>query len=248
MNNSNIDIKTLTTEPYVHLENAKDLELWNKECEVAYNQQLRHKYKYEFFKNAFDFLYAHKLDCDYYEFGCHKARTFRMALTEARKKNFKDINFYAFDSFEGLPDVQTNFEHSIVYAPGELSTGENDFMQIIKEHGLFVNSVKTVKGFYEDSLNDTLKNKLMSIKSKISLVTLDCSLYNSFVCAFNFIEDFIQEGTIIYIDDYRVTYKGSPIQGAAKAFKEFEKKSKFAYEPFLDIGWFGKSFIAYRNN
>lgn len=241
------EVKTIKEEPFVKLQNGNDLQYWAKENEIIYNQQLRQKAKMEFYQNALEFLYAHDIQGDYYEFGCHKVRTFRMVLTEARKKNFTNMNFYAFDSFEGLPDLgDVNHEHNVVYNQGALTTDEKEFMRIINEHQLFIDKVETIKGFYEDSLNNDLKIKLNNKKSKIALVTLDCSFYDSFVSSFNFIEDLIQEGTIIYIDDYRVTYKGNPNKGAPKAFKEFVEKSQYSFEPFLDIGWFGKSYIAYK--
>lgn len=244
---SSIKIKNMKTEPYVHLQNEAELRGWDKENEISYNQQLRQKAKVEFYQNAFDFLYSHSIVGDYFEFGCHKIRTFRMALTEARKKNFNDMSFLAFDSFEGSPDYgNKNKEHNNIYTPGGLSTSEQNFMGIIKEHGLFINKVKTFKGFYEKSLNCENKQKLLENNHKISLVTLDCSFYSSFVTAFDFIEDFLQEGSIIYIDDYRVTYKGNPEKGVPLAFKEFKEKSKFKYEEFLNVGWFGKSYIVYK--
>lgn len=242
-----INIRTLEDEPFLDLQDGHTLKDWNKDDEVIYNQQLRQKAKMEFYQNAFDFLYSHAIKGDYFEFGSHKVRTFRMVLTEARKKNFTDMNFYSFDSFDGSPDLgDLNQEHNIVYKAGELSTSEELFMSIIKEHSLFVDKVKTIKGFYETSLNEECKKEFKNSGSKISLVTLDCSFYDSFVSAFNFIEDFLQEGTIIYIDDYRVTYKGNPEKGVPKAFSEFAKNSKYKFEPFLDIGWFGKSFIVYK--
>lgn len=245
--NTNSEILTISSEPFVKLQNSQELSTWNKEDEVSYNQQLRQKAKLSFYQQAFDFLYSQEIKGDYFEFGSHKVRTFRMALTEARKKNFTDMNFYAFDSFDGSPDFgELNNEHGKIYKAGELSTSVESFMNTIKEHGLFVNQVYTIKGFYEKSLNDECKITLKLKNSKIALVTLDCSFYDSFVAAFNFIEDFLQEGTILYIDDYRVTYKGNPTQGVPKAFKEFEKKSQYKFEPFLDIGWFGKSFIVYK--
>lgn len=241
------EIKTLDIEPYIHLEDGNNLKNWSKNDEIIYNQQLRQKAKYNFYQESFEFLSAHSIEGDYFEFGCHKARTFRMVLTEARKKNFSNMNFYAFDSFEGLPNIGTKInEHNDVYDAGALNTNESAFMDIIKEHNLFTNNVFTVKGFYEESLSPELKNDLSRKNTKASLVTLDCSFYDSFVCAFDFLDDYIQEGTILYIDDYRVTYKGNPNEGAPKAFKEFMEKSKFKFEEFLNIGWFGKSFIAYK--
>jgi hypothetical protein len=79
-------IKLLEDEPFLYLENGNDLENWSKKDEIIYNQQLRHYAKLEFFRQTFDFIYAQDIKGDYFEFGVHKARTFRMALTEARKK------------------------------------------------------------------------------------------------------------------------------------------------------------------
>lgn len=246
--NRSTEIQTSQNEPFVKLQDGADLKNWSKDDEIIYNQQLRQKAKVEFYQQAFEFIRAQSIIGDYFEFGCHKVRTFRMALTEARKKNIVSMNFYAFDSFDGLPDLgDKNSEHNDIYNAGALTTSEKSFMSIIKEHKLFENKVHTVKGFYENSLTNELKNKLIKDNAKIAFVTLDCSFYDSFVDAFNFIENFIQEGTIIYIDDYRVTYKGNPTKGAPKAFKEFQNKSQYKFEPFLDIGWFGKSFIAYKD-
>ncbi len=244
---SSMTIKKLDKEPYIHLENGEELAGWGKTEEVIYNQQLRQIAKLEFYRNAFDFLYAHKIMGDYFEFGCHKVRTFRMALTEARKKNMHNMTFYAFDSFDGLPDNgYTPSYNSDYYAPRQLTTSLEDFRGIIKEHGVYPDRVIPIEGFYEDTLDDENKNSFKQKGVKAALITLDCSLYKSFVLAFDFIEDFLQEGTMIYIDDYRVTCYGSPVQGAPKAFDEFKKKSAFKFEPFLDIGWFGKSFFVYK--
>lgn len=245
-NHSLIKIKSIAEEPYVFLEDGKHMSNWDKEKEIIYNQQLRQKAKVEFYRNAFEFLYAHSIEGDYFEFGCHKVRTFRMALTEARKKNMHNMMFYAFDTFEGLPDFKDNSAHNVQYRPELLSTGEEEFLSIIKQHNIYVDKVKTIKGRYEDILVEGFKKDFKSKGIKIALVTLDCSLYQSFVTTFNFIEDFLQEGSLLYIDDYRVTYKGSPILGVPKAFNEFKKKSAFEFEPFLDVGWFGKSFISYK--
>ena len=38
-------------------------------------------------------------------------------------------------------------------------------------------------------------------------------------------------------------YKGQKSKGVAKAFYEYKKKSKWQFEDYLNIGWFGKSFI-----
>lgn len=249
MNENKTDTATihcLNSEPYVYLEDGTQLAKWNKEDEILYNQQMRQKEKLKFYRHAFEFIKSHDLPGDYFEFGCHRVRTFRMALTEARKKNIFHMNFYAFDSFAGLPDCGNNLNHNYQYSAQLLSTSEQEFIATIRQHNLFINQVKTIKGFYQESLTPTLKAGLLNQGAKIALVTLDCSLYESFVSAFQFIEAFLQEGSVIYIDDYWVTFKGSPLQGVPRAFNEFKEKSAFGFEPYLPVGWFGKSFITYK--
>jgi hypothetical protein len=95
------DYEGISTEFY-----KKDFALWSKNDEIAYNNnEIRQRAKYWFFQNSFDYLSANFVEGDYMEFVCHKARTFRMALSEARKKSFEWMNFYAFDSFDGLPEA-----------------------------------------------------------------------------------------------------------------------------------------------
>jgi hypothetical protein len=170
-----------------------------------------------------------------------------MVLSEARKKNFENMNFYAFDSFEGLPDLGSkNLEHKKYYKPKNLKTPDNTFMDIINKHGLFTDKIFLIKGFYQDTLNDELKKKLKSKNSVAALITFDCNLDESYKCALDFSKDFLQEGTILYLDDYRGAYRGNPTKGIPKVFEEFRKKSNFKFDDFLNIGWFGKSYIAYK--
>ena len=76
-------MKTINNEPFILLKNKK----YNtKKQEVIYNQIYRHKQKYSFFENALDYVYANNIKGDYFEFGVHKARTFRFFLDILIKK------------------------------------------------------------------------------------------------------------------------------------------------------------------
>lgn len=116
---------------------------------------------------------------------------------------------------------------------------------MMKNHGLYQSQIHTYAGFYQDSLTDNLAETLRTANRDASLVCIDCDLYESAVPVFNFIEMFLQEGTVIYIDDYWTGYRGNPNQGVSKAFKEFSSKSNWKFEEYLSIGWAGKSFITY---
>lgn len=132
-----------------------------------------------------------------------------------------------------------------VWEQGTLATSEQDFIKLIKEHGIYVDRVKTIKGFYHESLTDELQKHFVEHENKIALATIDCDLYESAVPVFEFIEPLLQKGTVIYIDDFFAGYKGSPLEGVSRAFLEFQRNSRWKFIHHLNIGWWGRSYIAY---
>lgn len=238
-----LNILKKNSEPWVYIPDSNDLSPWDHENRIVYNQRNRHMAKMFFFQSVFDFITDNRIHGDYFEFGVHKCRTFRMVLSEARKHNLENMNFYAFDSFEGLPQRDEEDDSIEVWQGGALTTSEKDFMLALEEHGLYLDKIKTVKGFFENSLNNDLKKDFKTNGCIASLINIDCDFYKSATPVFNFIEDFLQEGTVIYIDDMYAGYKGQKSKGVAKAFYEYKKNSKWNFEEYLNIGWFGKSFI-----
>ena len=220
-----------------------DFDNWNKETEISYNNnEVRQKEKYRFFQLAYDYLCANGIEGDYYEFGCHRVRTFRMSLSEARKKNLTNINFYAFDSFEGLPDV-SDIDKFAGWEKGMLKTSGEMFDKIVKEHGIYPDRIHKIKGFYKDSLTPALQQDLIRKGSKTAIAYIDCDLYESAASVLDFLEPLLQEGAIVCFDDWNV-FKADPHRGEKRAFKEFKNRTKWHFEDFITVGWFGKSFIA----
>lgn len=234
----------LDHDPWVAIPTGADLENWGRNDEIRYNQNLRYGERWRFFALTFDFLKENGISGDYWEFGCHRCRTFRMALTEARRRSLDETRFVAFDSFAGLPDEQT--EHGVTpWAAGALCTSEEEFLDTVCRHGVYVDRVQTVKGFYQNSLTATLRDRFLEEGRRAALINVDCDLYESAVPVFDFIEPFIQPGTVLYIDDFFAGYKGSPEMGVSRVFTDFQKKSRFRFIEHLQVGWAGRSFIAY---
>ncbi len=232
-------------EPWVKLPDHSAFETWSKQDEVAYNQANRQIEKYRFFVKAFDFIQDCKLVGDYHEFGCHRVRTFRMALSEARRHFLDHMKFWAFDSFAGLPESTSNPSHPLWNTAGALTTSEEEFRAVVERHGVYVDRVHTIKGFYDQVLTPERVNKFLDNEAKIALACIDCDLYESAVPVFNFIEPLLQEGSLLYLDDLFVGYKGSPHRGVARAFLEFQARSRFKFARHMDVGWWGRSYIAY---
>lgn len=236
-------IKKINTEPFVEILKHKDYLNKDHSDLVTLKQQLRQEKKFEFYQLAFDFISENNVKGDYFEFGVHKARTFRMALSEANKNQLNDMYFHAFDSFEGLPG--SNSHSNKLWNKGALTTSEKEFLSLVDETTNSLDRVKIIKGFYNDSLTNDLKKNYLNNHNKIAFLCVDCDLYESAVPVFNFVSELITVGSIIYLDDFNVGHKGSHLEGVSKAFTEFSNNSRFKFREFLNVGWWGKSFITY---
>jgi hypothetical protein len=235
-------IRPIDLEPWVALADASELAGWGESDEIRYNQRNRQAEKYLFFRRTFDFLKENAVRGDYHEYGCHRARTFRMALTEARRQNLSNMKFWAFDSFAGLPSP---VEKTSVakWTAGALATSEEAFLALIHTHGLYTTAVNTVKGFFAESLHADRQRAFLERENRIALATIDCDLYESAVPVFGFIEPLLRPGSIIYLDDLFVGNRGDPRGGVARAFAEFRKRTRWGFVRHLDVGWWGRSYI-----
>lgn len=201
----------------------------------------------EMLKTAKDFIAAAKLEGDYLEFGVFEGKIFISAYHFIKKLKLKNpIQFYAFDSFKGLPEVRgIDADENKSFHKAQYSADENRFKKNIRNKGVDLKRVSVISGFYNETLNQATKEKL-PIK-KASIVWIDCDLYESTVPVLNFITDYIQDGTILIFDDW-FCFKGNPNKGEQKAFREWLKKNNQIYATqFHKFGWHGNSFIMHRD-
>ena len=168
---------------------------------------------------------------DYFEFGSHGAYTMRMAWDCFH--HIFDWNYIAFDSFEGLPEIEP-IDRMKIWQKGKLKTSDDEFRQVVTKHGIPSDRLRLVKGFYKDSLNDDLRRDLGPRKAAV--VYVDCDLYASAVDVLAFVKDYLQLGTIIVFDDWNCFY-GDPNRGERLAFREFcEANPQIAFEQFVSNG------------
>ena len=233
-------------EPWVDLLSNEELKDLKNEDYVAINQQRRQVAKLEFFKTAYDFLHDSQIQGDYFEFGCHRARTFRMVLSCAQFYGYHKSKFFAFDSFDGLPDIGKDTIKQ--WTPNALTTSEEDFRRLLEEDGFDLQRVETIKGFYSSSLTPVLSERFQMEGVKANLINVDCDYYASAKDVFNFIEPFLAHGTVIYLDDVFAGFSKNADGGVMNAFNEFSKVSSFHFNRFLDIGWWGRSFVVSEAN
>lgn len=157
------------------------------------------------------------IDGYYFEFGSHEARTMRLAW-----RHFQHLfkwDFVAFDSFEGLPEIDA-IDRQQIWQKGRLHTAEEDFVRIVTRAGMPRSRLRTVKGFYDQSLTADLQREFLPRKAAV--VYVDCDLYKSTVPVLQFIKPFLQIGTVIVFDDWNCFY-GDPQRGERRAWREFRE-------------------------
>jgi len=204
-------------------------------------EKILHPEKFECLDIAIQFICWNQIPGDYLEFGCYSGKTFRAAESKFREHRRNVTNFlsdkdkaefcassprlFAFDSFQGLPPPGGVDAHP--YTPkhwkeATFSMSYAEFESALVSHGADMSSIRIVDGWYENTLSEeTRRSHELQL---VSLVNIDCDLYESTALCLDFITPLIQDGTVILFDDYNF-YRGSPHLGERRAFREWLEKN-----------------------
>lgn len=196
------------------------------------HEAFRDRQREHLFFNIARFCFLNKLTDGYYlEFGCHKARTMRLAWEHTGP--IFDWTYVGFDSFAGLPE-STGIDLAAGCGKGALCTSEETFRDLVTAAGLPAERLRTVKGFYEESLTPALAEELSP--GKASVVFIDCDLYHSTVPALAFARPFLRRGTVIVFDDW-FCFFGDPELGERRAWAEFRRENpRLRFVEFVQNG------------
>jgi len=195
--------------------------------------------KEKIIRNAMIFASFSSLKGDYLEFGVWKGKSFISAYKFAKLFNLKNMNFYAFDSFKGLPVIYGSEREK--FKEGMFHCSVKTFKENLSRNNIDINKVKIIEGWYNDTLNKTTKKKL-GIK-EAAIIMIDCDLYASTVPVLDFITDYLVAGTIIIFDEW-FAFKGDPNKGEQRAVNEWLKKNpNIKLIEYKKYGCAGISFI-----
>jgi len=184
-------------------------------------------------------------DGDYLEFGVDQGKSFLAAYRMAERHGLAKMRFYAFDSFQGLPEIRGIDREVPQFKPGQYATSQEQFLLNLRSAGVDLARVSVVPGWYHEILNAETKRKL-PLRSA-AVIWVDCDLYESTVPVLNFITDYVVDGTIIIFDDW-FCFRGSPQRGEQRAFREWlAKHPEIGATEYYKHGFFGNSFVLHRN-
>lgn len=212
----------------------------------------------QIFLSAFDriFLllsafYLNGLRGDIYEFGVMYGYSARILTDCMNRFGLEQARLHLLDSFEGLPEGTQHDLNSYEYLNGawqkgvlSVPEGLDSVLLHELEKKLGKGRVLTVKGFFEDTLEEHLIN---SQAKKALLVNLDCDLYSSskYVLRTLIEHNILQDGTLLICDDWMTSF-GNPNIGQRKAVKEIlDVYSNWSIECLFNYGLGSHVFVVH---
>lgn len=205
--------------------------------------------KYFALKKAFYLVNLEELEGAYIEFGVFTGSSMACAVQCSKYSRVGDVKkrkFLGFDSFEGFGDLSKDDEHPF-YKNLNFKTDYNSVHKRLSKVLGKKNSasLELVKGFFNESCDGIEPSKYGVEKAAVILI--DCDTYDGSKSSFGFIEQTLQEGTVLILDDY-FSYKGKSERGIKKAFDEWKLISKFKPRFIDNYGMGGRMFILNEKN
>ena len=194
------------------------------------------------FVQVWHYLRRAQVPGDYLEFGVFRGQGFELSLraaTKVLKSDRSSRRFFAFDSFAGLPDVDSD-KDSGIFQRGDFAAGEQQFRRHIAKAARGW-PIVVVPGFFSESLADGLRAQHQMTHAAFAVI--DCDIYASTVDALRFLTPLLHSGSVLYFDDWY--YAGRDLRrGEPGACAEWlDRNPTIHLLPFGRVGETGQLFL-----
>jgi hypothetical protein len=165
-----------------------------------------------------------------------------------RQHIWNNMRFFAFDSFEGLPSLETDDAGTADFKKGFFAdTSVEHVKSNLQKNDVPLERVNFIEGWFSNTCTAETARKFEI--SKAAIIWIDSDLYSSARDVLNFVREFLQDGTILIFDDW-FCYKGNPSNGEQRAFYEWiesdEIKNMWVFHEYQRESWARMAFIASR--
>jgi hypothetical protein len=177
---------------------------------------------------------------DYLEFGIFRGFTLWYAQAIAREMPVRDLRFYGFDGFAGLPPPG-GIDKNGDFNEGQYGCSRKEVEGYLSTYGVDWAKTFLVEGWFEQSLTGETRRRLGL--RKCSLCVIDCDLCESARLALDFVAPLVQDRSVVLFDDW-TSFGNDPNRGEQRAFAEFLAANRHVRaEPFASFGGHGQGFV-----
>jgi O-methyltransferase len=222
-------------------------------CFIFYDAERARVIHQEAYRRALEFVTLGGIAGDVMEFGVLGGWSARI-FCETMRDIFNLSNIRLFDSFEGLPEYDSEVDRSSYEIAGRNVWSDkmkfpDEFLQqfgqphhlhireklseIVRAERIFIH-----KGFYSETLK-------APPETKAAIVHLDCDLYQSTLEVFEGLHrgKCFQDGTVLLFDDWNCN-RANPGFGQRRAFQEFlASQNAYTATPWYTYGFNGAAYI-----
>jgi len=181
---------------------------------------------------------------DYFEFGVASGRSAVSAMRAASLYRYQvPAHFHLFDSFEGLPALQTRDIGSLQFKEGDYAHARKTVQANFEERGVWnPERISFYEGWFEKVLTPELQRTFAP--GCAAIVHVDCDLYESTRTVLDFVTPLLQPGTIVLFDDWNC-FHASYSAGERRATAEWLARddTPWVLEHYVSYGWHGAGFI-----
>ena len=154
-------------------------------------------------------------------------------------------HLWAFDSFEGLPEAESDRDVHPVWGRGREGVGVGEsgvdaFHEVCAGHGLTREDYTAVEGYFSDTLPPFGDD---GGPVDIALAYVDCNMYSSTVTVLEFLAPRLKPGMIVAFDDWWC-WSPTHVSGERAALREFlAEHPQWHFERYKDIHRIGLAFV-----
>jgi Macrocin-O-methyltransferase (TylF) len=188
----------------------------------------------------------------YVEFGTFWGRSFYNNYFQTR--HWLSGEFYAFDSFQGL---SVPLAEETKFTAGDFQEGEYfcnlpSFQAIGALLGVDEGRIRSVPGFFSETLLSCNGATYRIADRSVSVCIIDCDLFEPTTQVLDFVSPLLDEGALIYFDDWRLCRASSKVGERAAALAWLAKNPDYELielptDPTHSVAsWQGQWFIFQR--
>lgn len=217
-------------------------------CFLVLDSFVRYDIREQMWERAMAWEGRMRTNGDFLEFGVRYGTGFANAFWWAKRYKLDYMKFYAFDSFQGFPEITGVDAEGFIsdeYGKGVLAVDVGTFKSMIKRKGVDLSRVIITPGYFNEVLDEETKKKL-GIKTA-AVVHVDCDLYESTVPVLDFITDYLVDGTLLMFGGW-FEFRANPNRGEQRATREWlAKNPDIKLTEYRRFHWMGNSFIVHRD-
>lgn len=186
---------------------------------------------------AFKYTSSEGVAGDYAEFGVWTGRNLIEAWRIASKYEVAR-RLFAFDSFEGLPELGEP-DRAGPFTSGEFAHSREAFDARLRRARVPRGAVSVVQGRFDETLGQPEQIE----PREIAIAWIDCDLYESTVPVLDFIKPRLSLGSVLLFDDW-YTFRASPEKGEMRACREWlDRNSSLKLVQWRAFHFAGQAFI-----